>query len=55
VTEHLKSFGAVEVSRRRYRTMLDKAIAGAPADFFKLPSDRPISGADALAIIAARS
>ena len=50
-----KSFGAVEVSRRRYRTMLDKAIAGAPADFFKLPSDRLISGADALAIIAARS
>src|SRR5438552_11914865 len=54
VTEHLKSFGAVEVSRRRYRTMLDKAIAGVPADFLKLPTDRPVSGADALAIIAAR-
>ncbi len=40
VTEHLKSFGAVEISRRRYRTMLDKAIAGEPADFLKLPSDR---------------
>jgi leucyl/phenylalanyl-tRNA--protein transferase len=54
VTEHLKSFGAVEISRRRYRAMLDKAIAGEPADFLKLPSDRPVSGADALAIIAAR-
>ena len=55
VTEHLKSFGAVEVSRRRYRTMLDKAIAGAPADFLKLPYDRPVSGVEALAIIAARN
>jgi leucyl/phenylalanyl-tRNA--protein transferase len=54
VTEHLKSFGAVEISRRRYRTMLDRAIAGEPANFLKLPFDRPVSGADALAIIAAR-
>jgi leucyl/phenylalanyl-tRNA--protein transferase len=55
VTAHLKRFGAVEVSRRRYRTMLDKAITGAPADFLRLPSDRSVSGADALAIIAARA
>jgi leucyl/phenylalanyl-tRNA--protein transferase len=34
--------------------MLDRAITGEPADFLKLPSDRPVSGADALAIIAAR-
>src|SRR4051794_13538391 len=54
VTEHLKSFGAVEVSRRRYRAMLDRAIAGEPADFLKLLSDRPVSGADALAIVASR-
>jgi leucyl/phenylalanyl-tRNA--protein transferase len=54
VTEHLKSFGAVEMSRRRYRTLLDKAIAGEPANFLKLPSDRPVGGADALAIIAKR-
>src|SRR4030088_2189156 len=53
VTEHLKSFGAVEVSRRRYCTLLDKAIAG-EADFRKLPADRPISGARALQIIAGR-
>ena len=55
VTEHLKSFGAAEISRRRYRTLLDKAIAGEPANFLKLPFDRPVSGADALAIIAKRA
>jgi leucyl/phenylalanyl-tRNA---protein transferase len=54
VTEHLRNFGAVEISRRRYRTLLDKAIAGEPADFFKLPADRPIPGSEALAIIAKR-
>jgi leucyl/phenylalanyl-tRNA---protein transferase len=54
VTEHLRSFGAVEISRRRYCTLLDKAIAG-EADFQKLPVDRPISGARALEIIAGRS
>jgi leucyl/phenylalanyl-tRNA--protein transferase len=40
---------------RSYRTMPNKAIAGAPADFLKLPADRPVSGTDALAIIAARN
>jgi leucyl/phenylalanyl-tRNA--protein transferase len=54
VTEHLRSFGAAEVSRRRYRALLDKAIAG-EADFRKLPADRPVSGAQALEIIAERS
>ena len=53
VTEHLRSLGAVEISRRRYCTLLDKAIAG-EADFRKLPVDRPISGARALQIIAGR-
>jgi leucyl/phenylalanyl-tRNA--protein transferase len=53
VTEHLRSLGAVEISRRRYCTLLDKAIAG-EADFRKLPVDRPSSGARALQIIAGR-
>ena len=53
VTEHLRSFGATEISRRRYTALLDKAIKGA-ADFWKLPADRPIPGADALGIIAQR-
>jgi leucyl/phenylalanyl-tRNA---protein transferase len=49
----LRSFGAVEIPRRRYRTLLDKAIKG-EADFRKLPVDQPISGAEALRIIAER-
>jgi leucyl/phenylalanyl-tRNA--protein transferase len=53
VTEHLRSFGAVEISRRRYTGLLDKAIKG-EADFGKLPVDRPVSGAQALGIIAER-
>jgi leucyl/phenylalanyl-tRNA--protein transferase len=51
VTEHLRSFGATEVSRRRYRAQLDKAITGV-ADFARLPIDRPVSGAEALDIVA---
>ena len=54
VTEHLRSFGAVEISRRRYIALLDKALAGEPADFLKLPAHQPIPGAYALQIIASR-
>jgi leucyl/phenylalanyl-tRNA--protein transferase len=49
----LRSFGAVEIARRRYTVLLDKAIRG-DADFYKLPVDRPMSGARALEIIAER-
>src|SRR3954465_15399376 len=52
VTEHLRSFGALEIPRRRYRTLLDRAIAGEPADFMRLPAS--FGGSDALAIIAER-
>jgi leucyl/phenylalanyl-tRNA--protein transferase len=48
VTEHLKSFGAVEVPKRRYHRLLEEAVAG-DADFFALPGT--ISGERALAII----
>jgi leucyl/phenylalanyl-tRNA---protein transferase len=54
VTEHLRSFGAIEVPRRRYTVLLDKAIKG-HADFQKLPVDHPVSGARALQIIAGRN
>jgi leucyl/phenylalanyl-tRNA--protein transferase len=54
VTEHLKSFGAVEVPRRRYTALLDKALLGEPADFMRLTFSRPVKGEEALAIIAAR-
>jgi leucyl/phenylalanyl-tRNA--protein transferase len=50
VTEHLRSFGAVEIPRRRYVALLDKAVRG-DADFAKLPIDHPIRGAEALRII----
>src|SRR5690348_12676103 len=55
VTEHLKTFGAVEIPRRRYTSLLDKAIKGPPGDFTRLATDKPIPGAEALEIIAARS
>jgi leucyl/phenylalanyl-tRNA--protein transferase len=54
ITEHLRSFGAVEVPRRRYRAMLDQAIAGKPADFLRLPTEYPMRGVQALQIIAER-
>lgn len=50
VTEHLRTFGAVEVPKKRYHKMLEEALIGA-ADFAALPTDRPISGAEALSII----
>lgn len=54
VTEHLRTFGAIEVPRRRYRMLLDDAVKET-ADFSRLPVDRPIGGAEALAIIANRN
>jgi leucyl/phenylalanyl-tRNA--protein transferase len=53
VTEHLRSFGAVEVPRQRYRAMLDAALKGIAA-FDTLPLEPPVRGADALAIIRER-
>jgi leucyl/phenylalanyl-tRNA---protein transferase len=50
VTDHLKTFGAVEVAKRRYHRMLEEAIEG-DADFGALATQRPISGEEALAII----
>jgi leucyl/phenylalanyl-tRNA--protein transferase len=49
VTPHLRSFGAIETPRRRYRALLDQAITG-NADFSRLPVN--VSGAEALRIIA---
>jgi len=50
VTDHLKTFGAVEVAKRRYHRLLEDALAG-DADFGALPLDRPVSGAEALALL----
>ena len=54
VTEHLRTFGAVEVPRRRYRTELDVALLH-QGNFAALPADTPITGAAALEIVARKS
>jgi leucyl/phenylalanyl-tRNA--protein transferase len=50
VTDHLRTFGAVEVPKKRYHKLLEDALNGT-ADFAALPIDRPVSGAEALAIL----
>jgi leucyl/phenylalanyl-tRNA---protein transferase len=50
VTEHLKSFGAVEVPRRQYHKLLEAALVG-EGNFTAL-GKRPIAGAQALAQLA---
>ena len=40
VTEHLRSFGAVEIPRRRYTRAARQGDQGRAADFAKLPVDR---------------
>jgi leucyl/phenylalanyl-tRNA---protein transferase len=51
VTDHLRSFGATEVSRPAYHKLLDAALVG-EGDFGALPLDRPVTGAIALARLA---
>jgi leucyl/phenylalanyl-tRNA---protein transferase len=48
VTDHLKTFGAVETSKRQYHKLLSEALIG-EADFARLETDQPIAGIDALA------
>lgn len=50
VTDHLRTFGAVEVPKKRYHKLLEDALNGT-ADFAALPVDRPVGGAEALAIL----
>jgi leucyl/phenylalanyl-tRNA--protein transferase len=52
VTDHLKTFGAVEVPRRQYHKLLEVALAG-EADFAALGAKSPVPGALALAQLAA--
>ena len=49
VTDHLKTFGAVELPRKQYHKLLAEALIG-EADFGVLPFERPIAGAEALAL-----
>ena len=52
VTDHLKSFGAIELSRRHYHKQLARAIATDGA-FGALPLTRPVSGEEILSYINA--
>ena len=47
VTDHLRTFGAIEVSRRQYSKLLEAALVG-EADVTALTSRKPLSGAEAL-------
>jgi leucyl/phenylalanyl-tRNA--protein transferase len=50
VTEHLKTFGAVEVPKRRYHRLLEEALHG-NGDFTALTTTRPVSGNEVLSIL----
>jgi leucyl/phenylalanyl-tRNA--protein transferase len=47
----LKTFGAVDVPKKRYHRLLEEALAG-EADFAALPTNRPLTGVEALAQLA---
>lgn len=53
VTEHLRSFGAVEVPRRAYHKQLEAALSG-EADFFALPAAADSNGADIVRLATAK-
>ena len=54
VTDHLKTFGAIEIPKRRYHRLLEDALRG-KADFAALSVERPLSGDEALSILARTS
>jgi leucyl/phenylalanyl-tRNA---protein transferase len=51
VTDHLRTFGAIEVPRRQYHKLLEAALPG-EGDFAALGTKRPVTGAQALAMLA---
>jgi leucyl/phenylalanyl-tRNA--protein transferase len=53
VTDHLKIFGATEVSRRQYHKLLEAALA-VDGDFAAVPQRQPLTGVDALTRATAR-
>ena len=50
VTEHLRTFGAVEVSRPAYHKLLDAALVG-HGDFGALAVDSPVAGSAILTLL----
>ena len=55
VTEHLRSFGAVEISAAALSHAARQGDRGRACGFPEIAAGQPVSGADALAIIAARA
>jgi leucyl/phenylalanyl-tRNA--protein transferase len=53
VTDHLKTFGATEITRRQYHRVLEDALRR-EAHFAAAPFDKPISGAEALQLAVSR-
>ncbi|MGE3646424.1 MAG: leucyl/phenylalanyl-tRNA--protein transferase [Beijerinckiaceae bacterium] len=51
VTDHLASLGAIEITRQEYHRRLDAAL-GLTCDFHAWRKDKPMPGADALALVA---
>jgi leucyl/phenylalanyl-tRNA--protein transferase len=49
ITEHLRTFGAVEVPRRAYHKQLEASLSG-EGDFFRIPARHNLSGAEAVAL-----
>lgn len=52
VTDHLRTFGALEVPRARYHKLLEKALVG-EGDWAALPLDRAMRGEEILTILSA--
>ena len=50
VTDHLRTFGAVEVPKAQYHKLLEAALIG-EADFNAIPMRQSLSGAEALRLI----
>jgi leucyl/phenylalanyl-tRNA--protein transferase len=48
VTDHLRTFGAVEISQRQYSRLLEEALVG-EGDVLLLTDQTPLSGTEALA------
>jgi leucyl/phenylalanyl-tRNA--protein transferase len=50
VTDHLRTFGAVEVAKAQYHKLLEAALIG-EADFNAIPMQQSLAGAEALRLI----
>jgi len=53
VTDHLRSFGAIEVPRRQYHKLLEAALSG-EGDFAALDVQHPVKGVQVLAQLSSR-